>query len=88
LRDPLLGTYATGSGSTPGDRLIVLGPGDTVQLQVLDANHAIRGETVTGRLVRQEGRPAIALPGAGFIQLQADDTLRYFGDTYRLVARK
>jgi hypothetical protein len=82
LRDPLFGTYATGPGTNPGDRLIVLGPGDTVQLQVLEANHAVRSEVVTGILVRQQGRLAIAVPGAGFIAPQPDGSLLYFGDTY------
>ena len=86
LRGPLAGTYAT--GNNPGDRLIVLGQNDSVLLQVLEADHTLRSETLPGTLVRLEGQLAIALPAAGFIQVQADNSLLYFGDTYRPAPRK
>ena len=86
LRDPLIGTYAT--GSNPGDRQIVIGASDSIQLQVVETNRALHSETTTGKLVRQEGHLAIALPGAGLILVQPDNSLLYFGDTYHPLARQ
>ncbi len=88
VRDQLIGTYATGTGHDPGDRLIVVNADYTIQLQVIETTHALRNETMRGTLVRQEQHPAIALPGAGFITPRPDGTLLYFGDTYRPLARK
>ena len=84
-RHQLAGLYAT--GTEPGARRILVRNDGSLSLQELGAGpKGIASESPESYILgRYNGRPCLVVGTTGRIDVPADDTLVYFGDTYRRV---
>jgi hypothetical protein len=89
LRRQLAGSYAT--GAEPGDRVIVLTPAGEVKFQLLVAAAgnapAVAEQSADTCLIgrRRDGLHCLVTTTSGQVDLRADGSLSYYGDTYRRI---